>query len=73
MTTMSQGSKKITTRKIPATNNKVLVHIGSLHFFKKYQQPIEKFWLVPVPVCVTVQIFKWKYLPCNNSSSKPRE
>ena len=32
MTTMSQGNK-ITTRKIPATNNiKVLVHTGSLHF-----------------------------------------
>ena len=32
MTTMSQGNKKITTRKIPATNNKVLVHTGSLRF-----------------------------------------
>ena len=30
--TMSQGNKKITTRKILATNNKVLVHTGSLHF-----------------------------------------
>ena len=38
MATMSQGNKKI--RKIPATNNKVLVHTGSLCFFKKYQQPI---------------------------------
>ena len=32
MTTMSQGNKKITTRKIPATNNKVLVRTGSFHF-----------------------------------------
>ena len=32
MTAMSQGNKKITTRKIPATNNKVLVHTGSLCF-----------------------------------------
>ena len=39
MATMSQGNKKI-TRKIPATNNKALVHTGSLCFFKKYQQPI---------------------------------
>ena len=73
MTKMSQGNKKITIRKIPAMNNKILVHASSLHFFKKYQQPIEKFWLVPVPVRVTVQIFKWKYLPCNDSNSNPRE
>ena len=51
MTTISPGNKKITTRKIPATCNKVLVHTGSLHFFKKYWLfSIEKFWLVPVPV-----------------------
>ena len=50
MTKMSQGNKKITTRKIPATNNKVLVRTGSLRFFKKYRQPIIKFWSVPVPV-----------------------
>ena len=50
MTTMSQGNKKISARKIPATNNKVLVPTGSLRFFKKYRQPIEKFWSVPVPV-----------------------
>ena len=43
MTTMSLGNKKI-TRKMPATNSKVLVHTGSLHFFKKYQQPIIKLW-----------------------------
>ena len=55
MTTMSQGNKKITTRKILATNNKVLVCTGSLHFFKKYRQPIIKFWSVPVPVHETVQ------------------
>ena len=48
MTTMSQGNKKITTTKIPATNNKVLVLTGSLRFFKKYRQPIIKFWSVPV-------------------------
>ena len=29
---MSQGNKKITTRKIPSTNNKVLVCTGSLRF-----------------------------------------
>ena len=47
MTTMTQENKKI-TRKITAKNNKVLVRTGSLRFFKKYRQPIEKFWLVPV-------------------------
>ena len=52
---MSQGNKKITTRKIPAMNNKVLVRTGSLHFFKKYRQPVIKFWSVPVPVRETVQ------------------
>ena len=57
MTTMSQGNKKITTTKIPATNNKVLVLTGSLRFFKKYRQPIIKFWLVPVPVRETVRMF----------------
>ena len=36
MTTMSQGGKKITTRKMPATNNKVLVRNDTLHFFEKY-------------------------------------
>ena len=55
MTTMSQGNKKITTRKILPTNNKVLVRTGSLPFFKKYRQPFEKFWLVPVPVRETVR------------------
>ena len=35
MTTTSQGNKKIITRKIPATNNKVLVRTGSLHFFQE--------------------------------------
>ena len=53
MTTMLQGNKKI-TRKIPATNNKVFVCTCSLSFFKKYQQLIEIFWSVPVPVCETV-------------------
>ena len=59
MTTVSQGNKKITTRKISATNNKVLVRTGSLRFLKKYRQPSEKFWLVPVPVGET---FRKKYL-----------
>ena len=36
-------------------NNKVLVRTGSLRFFKKYRQPFEKFWLVPVPVRETVR------------------
>ena len=52
MTTMSLRNKKIRTRKIPVKNNKVLVGIGSLRFFKKYRQPIEKFWSVPVLVPV---------------------
>ena len=57
MTTMSLRNKKIRTRKIPVTNNKVLVGIGSLCFFKKCRQPIEKFWSVPVlaPVRETVR------------------
>ena len=55
MTTMSQGNKKIATRKKSATNNKVLVRTGSLRFFKKYRQPFENFWLVPVPVRETVR------------------
>ena len=52
MTTMSQGNKKVITRKIPAMNNKGLFHTGS--FFKKYRQPIIKLWLAPVPVRKTV-------------------
>ena len=43
MATMSQRNKKITTRKILAMNNKVLVCTGSLRFCKKYRHPIEKF------------------------------
>ena len=39
MTTVSQGNKKI---------------IGSLGFFKKYQQPMIKFWSVPVLLRKTV-------------------
>ena len=60
MTTMSQRNKKIIIRKIPATNNKVLVRTGSLRFFNKYRQPIEKCWSVPVPVPVreAVRIIK---------------
>ena len=49
MTKISQGNKTM-TRKITATNNKVLVRTGSLLFFKKYWQPIIKFWSVPLPV-----------------------
>ena len=56
MTTMSQGNKKI--RKIPAANNKALVCTGSLRFFKKYRQPIIKFWSVSVPVRETVRLLK---------------
>ena len=52
MTTMSQGNKKI--RKIAEMNNKALVHTGRLCFFRKYWQPIMKFWSVPVPVGKTV-------------------
>ena len=55
MTKISQGNKKVTTRKIPATNNKVLVRTGSLLFFKKYGQPIIKLWFVPVLVRETVR------------------
>ena len=42
MTTMSQGNKNKDKRKTPATNNIALVCTGSLYFFEKYQQPIEK-------------------------------
>ena len=51
---MSEENKKIITRKIQTTNNKVLVRTGSLCFFKKYQQPIIKFWSVSVPVRETM-------------------
>ena len=68
MTAMSRGKKKITTRKIPATNNKVLVPTGSSRFFKKYRQPVIKFWSVPVPVRETVQ--KKKKKKENNSKLK---
>ena len=57
MTKISQGNKKITTSKIPARNNKIFVcTAGSFHFFKKYQQPIIKFWSIPVPVHETVHL-----------------
>ena len=42
--------QKDNNKKIPATNNKVLVRTSSLRFFKKYQQSIIKFWSVPVPL-----------------------
>ena len=58
MITMSKGNKKITKRKLPATNNKVLVRTGSLHIFKKYRQPLIKFWSILVPVCGTVRKIK---------------
>ena len=35
MTKMSQGNKKSTTRKIPAMNNKVLVHTGQFALFQE--------------------------------------
>ena len=54
---MTKENKKI-TRKISAKNNKVLVRTGSLRFFKKYRQPIIKFWSVPVPVRETVRLKK---------------
>ena len=67
MTKISQGNKKITTRKIPVTNNKVLVRTDSLLFFKKYRQPIIKFWSVPVPVRETVRnIFHIALMLFNN-------
>ena len=53
MTKMSQRNEKIITRKLSATNNKVFVSTGNIRFFKKYQQPIIKFWSVPVPVLET--------------------
>ena len=51
-------TKKITRRKIPAKNNKVLVRTGSLLFFRKYWQPIIKFWSVPVPIRETIRRLK---------------
>ena len=54
MTKISQGNKK-TTRKIPATNNKIFVRTGSFHIFKKHRQPIFYNWSVPVPVRETVR------------------
>ena len=63
MTTIPQRNKKITTRKIPAANNKLLVRTSSLRFFKKYWQPIEKFWSVPILVRETVSIFKYSQKP----------
>ena len=53
---MSQGNKNKDKRKTPATNNIALVCTGSLYFFEKYQQPIEKVQLVPVPICETVRL-----------------
>ena len=38
MTKISQGNKKITTRKLPATDNKVLVCTGSLCFLKSLKK-----------------------------------
>ena len=62
MATMSQRNKKITTKKIPATNKNVLVLASSLRFFKKYRQPIEKFWSVPVPARETVRLINpWNF------------
>ena len=65
---MSQGSEKIAIKKIPATNNKALFCTSNLRFFKKYLQPIEKFWSVPVPVPVreTVRMFKYTNALCSS-------
>ena len=68
MITMSKGNKKITKRKLPATNNKVLVRTGSLHIFKKYRQSLIKFWSILVPVRGTVRKIKGI-----NDESKARE
>ena len=61
---MSQGSEKIAIKKIPATNNKALVCTSNLRFFKKYRQPIEKFWSVPVRE--TVRMFKYTNALCSS-------
>ena len=66
MTTMSQGSEKIAIKKIPATNKKALVCTSNLRFFKKYRQPIETFWSVPVPVRETVRMFKYTNALCSS-------
>ena len=55
MTKAAQGNKKITTKKLPATNNKVLIPAGRLRFLKKYRQSIIKFWSVRVSVRETVR------------------
>ena len=61
MTAMLQGNKKI-TRKISATNDKVLFRTGILRFFKKFRQPVTKFWSVPVreTVCYLCTLLKIK-------------
>ena len=43
MTTMSQGNKKIVTRKMPATNNKVLVRTGNLCDWYQYARQSDKY------------------------------
>ena len=45
MTKKLQGNKKITKRKIQATNNKFLARTGSLHFFRKYNWLLQNFGL----------------------------
>ena len=40
---MSQGNKKIVTRKMPATNNKVLVRTGSLCDWYQYARQSDKY------------------------------
>ena len=64
---MSQGNKKIKTRKVPATKKGFLIRAGSLIqpvlFFKKYRQPIIKFWPVPVAVHETVHISIYNMVP----------
>ena len=64
MTKMSQGNKKIKARKVPATKEEFFITTSSLIQpapFKKYRQPIIKFWPVLVPVHETVRLlFNWR-------------
>ena len=60
MTTMSQGNKKITTRKILATNNKVLVCTDSLCFSQEILATSYKsFGLYRYPYARQFVIFYW--------------
>ena len=69
MTTKAQGNKKITTRKISATNNKVLVRTCSLCFFKAYRQP---FWKILVGTSTSTQDSSYEQtdIKKNNDNNK---